>query len=486
MSSHIGGYTYQFLDTPADNLMCRICHCASREPHLSSCCGHTFCKSCLKGAEQAMAARVCPMCRSEQFAAFANKQADRAVRSLRVFCTNKSKGCQWQGEVNDIINHLHNSDGCKFEEVVCPNDCKTVLQRQQLYTHLNIMCPHRKSECRFCDVVGIYQFIEGAHKKQCPKFPIACPYKCEVGSVPRDDVEEHIKKCSLQLIECEYHVVGCKERIARKNQERHNKLMMEKHLLLTMNLLNYYKKVFWISFVSLLILVAWLMCASKTEMQLESSITAIKAELDVVKQALVINQPRNSDQNVDKYSKETQHSDTTLIPKASSQPVVAKQEINWIYWLLGYSVETQVYLDRWSAKLHSESAKLSSGNEVVPVIVKMSEYSVKYRDDANWFSDPFYTHRKGYKMCLNVRPAGDIASYSTHLSVRVVLMKGPYDNHYLVIGNCKVKLLNQISNSKHYLVNGKQDEYGDRRVENGDRNDDAFWHKSDFIANDYT
>ena len=31
------------------------------------------------------------------------------------------------------------------------------------------------------------------------------------GSVPRDDVEEHMTMCPLELIQCEYHVVGCEE-----------------------------------------------------------------------------------------------------------------------------------------------------------------------------------------------------------------------------------------------------------------------------------
>ena len=196
----VGGYTYQFLDTPPDSLVCRICHCVSREPYLSKCCGHTFCKSCLGCARAAQAAMtVCPMCRSKQFAAFANKQADRAVRCLRVFCTNKKKGCQWQGEVNGVINHLRDNNGCKFKKVACPNDCGVTLQRQHITTHLST-CPYRKAECQFCHTVGAYLLIEGMHKEQCPKFPIGCPNKCEVGSIPRDDVEEHMKICPLGLI----------------------------------------------------------------------------------------------------------------------------------------------------------------------------------------------------------------------------------------------------------------------------------------------
>ena len=95
--------------------VCKICQYPSREPHLSGCCGHTFCKSCLEAAKRAInISQACPICREEEFTTVPNKQVDRAIRSLHVFCTNKDKGCEWQGEVNDIINHLENSDGCQF------------------------------------------------------------------------------------------------------------------------------------------------------------------------------------------------------------------------------------------------------------------------------------------------------------------------------------------------------------------------------------
>ena len=48
-----GGYDYQFVETPSDMLVCKICQYPSREAHLSACCGHTFCKSCLEGAKKA-------------------------------------------------------------------------------------------------------------------------------------------------------------------------------------------------------------------------------------------------------------------------------------------------------------------------------------------------------------------------------------------------------------------------------------------------
>ena len=42
---------------------------------------------------------------------------------LHIYRTNKEKGCEWQGELNDINSHLGNSDGCRFEKVKCSTEC---------------------------------------------------------------------------------------------------------------------------------------------------------------------------------------------------------------------------------------------------------------------------------------------------------------------------------------------------------------------------
>jgi len=152
----VGEYDYQFVTAPPDWLVCNICHCASIEPYVSdcTCCGNTFCKLCLHGAKQAfILANACrPVCQSKEFTTKPHEQAGRAISSLHVFCTNKEKGCEWQGEVNDIINHLVNSDGCQFEEVKCSNDCGKHLQRQYLTSHVEDECVHRKVDCQYCHI----------------------------------------------------------------------------------------------------------------------------------------------------------------------------------------------------------------------------------------------------------------------------------------------------------------------------------------------
>ena len=145
------GYDYQFLKTPPDTLICTICLLPSKKPCLSECCGHTFCKPCLEGSKKVI--DTCPVCRSEDFKTIFNKQADRVIRSLHVFCTNKERGCKWYGEVNYITHHLAD---CLHEVVCCPNDCGDSLQRLNLTMHVEMECPRHRVNCQYCNDVGEY------------------------------------------------------------------------------------------------------------------------------------------------------------------------------------------------------------------------------------------------------------------------------------------------------------------------------------------
>ena len=96
---------------------------------------------------------------------------------------------------------------------------------------------------------------------------------------------------------------------------------------------------------------------------------------------------------------------------------------------------------------------LQSDTHMSPVTIKMSEYNTKKTDEVEWYSDPFYTHNKGYKMCVCVDAAGN-GHDGTHLSVFLCLMKGPHDDEltWPLRGKFEIRLLNQISDSEHHSV----------------------------------
>ena len=109
-----------------------------------------------------------------------------------------------------------------------------MIERRYLTSHVETECPRRKVNCQYCHDTGEHQFIEGQHKEECPKLPLPCPNKCEVGSVPREDMEAHRKECPLDMIQCEYHNVGCEVMIAHRDQEKikHGLILINDHLCL--------------------------------------------------------------------------------------------------------------------------------------------------------------------------------------------------------------------------------------------------------------
>ena len=210
--SRAGGYDYkfseQFVSTPLDRYFCVICQHPSRDPHLSVCCGHVFCKSCIDKVKSA-----CPVCRDKNFVTFPNKQLDREIKNLDISCTNIAKGCMWQGKLGKIDDHLGKKGNCQFEEVKCINECGQKIQRWYLTPHIETECPRCEVTCQYCCDTGEHQHIEGKHKEECPRFPVPCPNKCKVKAVPREDMQKHRGECQLELIGCSNK---CGEKLKRR------------------------------------------------------------------------------------------------------------------------------------------------------------------------------------------------------------------------------------------------------------------------------
>ena len=429
---------------------------------------------------------ACPMCRSNGFKTFINKQNDRAIKNLHIFCTNKDKRCDWQGEINDITGHLRSSNGCSFEEVKCsegcglllqrqhlsdhvdnkcpsrkvhcqycnmvgkhqfiegqhvdqcsklplpcpnscgvdtilredmeahkatcpleeiecPNDCGKVLQRQSMSNHIEVECLRRKVDCQYCQLSGEYQFIEGQHKEECPKFPINCPNKCEVGSIPREAIVAHRQECPLEVIECKYYSIGCRNTMARKDWCKHEKEKMEEHLHLTSNGLSE--------------------CQTKIR-ELESEVKQNKSLMEL-------------------------------------------------------------FFGKWAMQLNIRALQSSTGNRVLPVTMRVPGYSNKMWP---WRSDPFYTEEKGYKLQLKVSSNYDRGIQ--YVSICLCLMKGPYDDElsWPITERFQVKLLNQTSDESHHsrtaivcntnVIVGNDNKQSKATVHDGTK---EVWQESQFI-----
>ena len=322
-----------------------------------------------------------------------------------ISCPNMEIGCEWRGEPYQIGNHLENTEGCQFQEVVCYQECGWMIQRQYLTSHVQTECPQRQVNCQYCNVQGEYQFIKGDHLGECPMLSSPCPNNCGVVNIPPEDVEAHRKECLLEMIQCEYYNVGCEdENLPRKDQEKHDNEMLKEHLKMTKN-----------------------------------ELTTTKGQLN----------------------------------ETNSQLDAALKEITNLTVLL----KAQLFPSTSDAKLRSDQLDTMATmfKSVCPVTLKMSEFNNKKANSIQWYSDPFYTHNKGYKMCLHIDVTGYYIGRGSHLSVYLYLMKGPHDDEltWPLRGKLQIKLLNQISNNKHrsatVTYDDKTSDSYAGRVINGDR-----------------
>ena len=480
-----GGYEYKFVNPPPDRCICNICHLPSRDVYMTGqCCeGQTICKSCLDQWQKTAGNMQCPVCREEKGGFHPNYPIAREVKSLHIHCTNKEKGCEWQDELNDINNHLGNSDGCQFEEVKCSNECGKMIQRRYLTSHAETECPRRKVTCQYCHDTGEHQFIEGQHKEECPKLPLPCPNKCEVGSVPREDMEQHREECQLEVINCSRN---CGEKFKRKCIASHLETECPRRKVICQYCHDIGEHQFIEGQHKEECPKLPLPCPNKCEVgsvpceNMKAHRKECPLEMIQCEYYSVGCEAKMARKDQEKHKKENMEGHLTMTKQGLSklddiqhetkaQLAIALEQINNLTQLaMVNSMSSSPNNTKWPIILDVKATilMLQSDTQMSPVTIKMSEYNGKKKDKVQWYSDPFCTSHKGYKMCLNIDAAGVYASEGTHLSAFLFLMKGPHDDEltWPLREKFGMKLLNQISDSEHHSMTVT---YDDRASDNG-------------------
>ena len=162
----------------------------------------------------------------------------RDVNGLKVWCTNKDRGCQWSGELgyfaDEHLNPISGKGGCEYEDVPCTIGCGVQIQRHLLEDHEVDFCPQRSYSCVHCgDYSSTHVDVVHNHFPKCASYPIACPNGCKVGTLPREEMNRHMEAdCPLQPIKCDFHYVGCDAKLQRGRTEEHMKKSWQMHISL--------------------------------------------------------------------------------------------------------------------------------------------------------------------------------------------------------------------------------------------------------------
>ena len=139
-------------------------------------------------------------------------------------------------------------------------------------------------------------------------------------------------------------------------------------------------------------------------------------------------------------------------------------------------------------KLKKDLGAYEIGTPLCPVEITMTDFEQHKKDKDDYYSPPFYTHPKGYKMCLWVFAGGHGDGANTHISPYLVFMKGEYDEHlkWPFRGEFTIKILSQNGDERQDMersltfTTGTPDKYCSR-VTDGKRAKYG-WGHSKFIS----
>ena len=145
--------------------------------------------------------------------------------------------------------------------------------------------------------------------------------------------------------------------------------------------------------------------------------------------------------------------------------------------------ETQICLLQAQACTNS----LEGGGTTNKTTFKVANFSQYKESGEIFYSLPFYTHHRGYQICIRVDANGWGGGKDTHISVWACLMRGLNDDNltWPFTGDITVELLNQLADKEHYQETityreDKDDEYTRRVV---DRERSNAWGRAQFIPN---
>ncbi len=228
------GYDCEFIDSICEDFLCKKCNLVARRLVVSSCCGESFCQTCIADTQEQ--GQPCPECGENTFTTFKQIKIQKKIHGLLVYCSMKERGCVWSGTLDQLDIHLDpHLDNCQYVDTKCPLNCLQTIPKNKVDQHVAQECTKRPHVCQHCGFKATYEEVVDTHLPECKYVALQCPNMCGV-SCEREVMEDHMKICRLEEVECEFSSVGCDGRFIREDEDEHARQNSQKHLTLTASL----------------------------------------------------------------------------------------------------------------------------------------------------------------------------------------------------------------------------------------------------------
>ena len=395
----IGGYQCEFVGPVPEELLCKECKLVARKPHITGCCSEHFCHACIDPVLKDK--KPCPSCGEAEFSTLFMRKNERKNHALQVYCTVKKRGCKWAGPLKLLDAHLNIEKGdCDYVDVKCAV-CDRKVQKRKLGVHIIDDCPQREYMCPHCNFKATFEIVSEEHWPECLEFPLRCPNQCGV-TCEREVMQDHMKMCSLEEVECEVSFAGCKEKFLREDQDKHMERTMQKHLTLMATATVRISREF-----------------EQTLQEKDKQIQQLRKQVDKMGED---------------FQKALLEKDKQIKSSAMEVAVIktelnqAKEKLAYLYPLYSFTIPN--------------FTTLKKANGFV-------------------FSEVFSTHLNGYDFAFGLRPNGPIGALAggsgTHVYVWMCAVPGEFDDtlSWPAKVTLTLVLLNQCSNREHVTLSKK-------------------------------
>ena len=347
-----GGFDCEFTINPPEALQvdCPVCLLVLREPYQISCCGYAFCRTCIEQVQ--LQKTACPTCNAAKFSVFEDKRLKRSLYSYHVHCSHEKEGCRWTGELGELDKHLN--ENSKLGEQLSG-------------------CGLTEVECIYCTRPFQRQCVDIHQTVECPQRPFTCHYCSDYESTHEDVVTNHWPKCSF------YPGLSCPNRCGANLDHECIEHHISKHCPLTIVRCNFYDY-----------------AGCEVELPRKDMPAHIAENLVAHTTQLVACMQEKLQQKNEQIAEKDEQITALKLELTGKESEIAQ-------------LKAKQEEGRSSLRLLQSHV----GN-IIPIELSMTEFKKHKRDGGKWYSEPFYTHPKGYKMCLRVPMA--IVLAGAHMS----------------------------------------------------------------------
>ena len=414
---------------------CPVSFTVLLEPYQTQCCGNHLSEEayrCLQG-------QPCPVCREENLVAMKDKFHKRRVLSLKVRCPHKAKGCEWQGELGSLEQHLNTNSSageCRYVDVDCPYACGERVQRCSLEEHKSQRCPLRPFTCQYCNHKATHQKVTKEHWPVCEKYPLPCPNECGEEEIERQHLKGHLEQtCPLEVIQCDFSYAGCGTQLQCHLMSAHMKEGMEAHL----------------SLVAQEVPILQTVVQQQTDQmkkqddqlkqQIMQQVYQMKQQGDQMKlMADLIKQQGDQIKQQGDQMKQQGDQIKQQGDKIKQQGDQIKQQGDQIKLMADLIKQQGDQIKQQGDQIKQQGDQMKLMADLIkqqedqimqlrmPAPIIMDDFEKHKQSNDSWYSPLFYTHHGGYRMCLGVDANGWGTGKGTHVSVHVYLMRGEFDD----------------------------------------------------------